>query len=172
MGVFSYLNIKKPASIIWKALSPGRDIENTSETSSEVSGNVAGEEVIIKRGFCSPNIERHLISIGQLKIISHFTLKALYQKKCCTCLCSCGGFFCKEFWLKWLWKYCYQHKKLFVWNVSEIFEVQLPVHRNTVTLWAESWCVFMTSEMLMILHVTKFFCSRFIFIMQIQIFAC
>ena len=77
MGVFSYLNIKKPASIIWKALSPGRDIENTSETSSEVSGNVAGEEVIIKRGFCSPNIERHLISIGQLKIISHFTLKAI-----------------------------------------------------------------------------------------------
>ena len=65
MGVFSYLNIKKPASMIWKALSPSRDIDNTSDAGSEVSASVGSEEVVIKRGFCSPNIERHLIQIGQ-----------------------------------------------------------------------------------------------------------
>ena len=33
MGVFSYLNIKKPASMIWKALSPSRDLSEAQGSS-------------------------------------------------------------------------------------------------------------------------------------------
>ena len=38
MGVFSYLNIKKPASMIWKALSPSRDL-GEAQGSSGGSGS-------------------------------------------------------------------------------------------------------------------------------------
>ena len=47
MGVFSYLNIKKPASMIWKALSPSRDL-GEAQGSSGGSGSdlsVSGEDV-------------------------------------------------------------------------------------------------------------------------------
>ena len=32
MGVFSYLSIKKPASLIWKAFSPSRDVGGGSQS--------------------------------------------------------------------------------------------------------------------------------------------
>ena len=68
MGVFSYLNIKKPASLIWKALSPSRDL-GEAQSGSGGSGSdlsVSGEDVHmvkVTRGLCSPQAERiHLIS--------------------------------------------------------------------------------------------------------------
>lgn len=66
MGVFSYLNIKKPASMIWKALSPSRELsEANNDSNSDISGSLNNEEGIIKRGFCSPHVERALIPIGR-----------------------------------------------------------------------------------------------------------
>ena len=39
MGVFSYLSLKRPANLIWKAFSPGRDIgEEKEDGGSEGSG--------------------------------------------------------------------------------------------------------------------------------------
>ena len=65
MGVFSYLNIKKPASMIWKALSPGREL---SEVTGDNNSDTTEENTEIKRGMCSPNVvvDRHLINIGKI----------------------------------------------------------------------------------------------------------
>ena len=66
MGVFSYLNIKKPASIIWKALSPSRELSDANnDSNSDISNSLNNEEGVIKRGFCSPNVERAFIPIGR-----------------------------------------------------------------------------------------------------------
>ena len=76
MGVFSYLNIKKPASLIWKALSPSRDLGET-QSGSGGSGSdlsVSGEDVHmvkVTRGLCSPQAER-------LQLISGFVQKIMW----------------------------------------------------------------------------------------------
>ena len=74
MGVFSYLNIKKPASMIWKALSPSRDL-GVAQGSSGGSGSdlsVSQDDVHmvkVRRGLCSPQAERMpLVSVGRLSL--------------------------------------------------------------------------------------------------------
>ena len=71
MGVFSYLNIKKPASMIWKALSPSRDL-GEAEGGSGGSGSDLSEcqedlhMVKVRRGLCSPQAQRMpLVSVGR-----------------------------------------------------------------------------------------------------------
>ena len=64
MGVFSYLNIKKPASMIWKALSPSRELGETQggpgEPGTDISGSQEENLGRIKRGFCSPQVSDRL----------------------------------------------------------------------------------------------------------------
>ena len=43
MGVFSYLNLKRPASFIWKALSPSREIGEERTERGKTSENFGGE---------------------------------------------------------------------------------------------------------------------------------
>ena len=50
MGVFSYLNIKKPASLIWKAFSPSRDVGEGQGSSSDLSSHVNKAQSLL----CSP----------------------------------------------------------------------------------------------------------------------
>ena len=47
MGVFSYLSLKRPANLIWKAFSPGRDIgeEKEEEGGSEGNLNSSGGDI-------------------------------------------------------------------------------------------------------------------------------
>ena len=49
MGVFSYLNIKKPASLIWKAFSPSRDVGEGQGSSSDLSSAIKSQSLL-----CSP----------------------------------------------------------------------------------------------------------------------
>ena len=43
MGVFSYLSIKKPASLLWKAFSPSRDVGEVEGATSQCGVSSAGE---------------------------------------------------------------------------------------------------------------------------------
>ena len=46
MGVFSYLNLKRPANLLWKAFSPGRDLgEEKEEDGSEGTLNSSGGDI-------------------------------------------------------------------------------------------------------------------------------
>ena len=72
MGVFSYLNIKKPASMIWKALSPARDLGEGQGSSGGSGSDLSVSQddvhmVKVRRGLCSPQAERMpLVSVGRL----------------------------------------------------------------------------------------------------------
>ena len=51
MGVFSYLSLKRPANLIWKAFSPGRDIgEEKEEGGSEGNLNSSGGDISLASG--------------------------------------------------------------------------------------------------------------------------
>ena len=51
MGVFSYLNLKRPANLIWKAFSPGRDMgEEKEEGGSEGTLNSSGGDISLASG--------------------------------------------------------------------------------------------------------------------------
>ena len=74
MGVFSYLNIKKPASMIWKALSPSRDLGEAQGSSGGSGSDLSVSQddvhmVKVRRGLCSPQAERMpLVSVGRLSL--------------------------------------------------------------------------------------------------------
>ena len=74
MGVFSYLNIKKPASMIWKALSPSRDLSEGQGSSGGSGSDLSVSQddvhmVKVRRGLCSPQAERMpLVSVGRLSL--------------------------------------------------------------------------------------------------------
>ena len=74
MGVFSYLNIKKPASMIWKALSPSRDLGEAQGSSGGSGSDLSMSQddvhmVKVRRGLCSPQAERMpLVSVGRLSL--------------------------------------------------------------------------------------------------------
>ena len=51
MGVFSYLSLKRPANLIWKAFSPGRDIgEEKEDGGSEGNLNSSGGDISLASG--------------------------------------------------------------------------------------------------------------------------
>ena len=51
MGVFSYLNLKRPANLIWKAFSPGRDLgEEKEEGGSSGNLNSSGGDISLASG--------------------------------------------------------------------------------------------------------------------------
>ena len=82
MGVFSYLNIKKPASVLWKAFSPGREtVPEDSPSSSSSSGTVVlvtkdslktlskdsmVEDGAVRRGLCSPQADQRPLTVGRV----------------------------------------------------------------------------------------------------------
>ena len=82
MGVFSYLNIKKPASVLWKAFSPGREtVPEDSSSSSSGSGTVVlvtkdslktlskdpmVEDGAVRRGLCSPQADQRPLTVGRV----------------------------------------------------------------------------------------------------------
>ena len=82
MGVFSYLNIKKPASVLWKAFSPGREtVPEDSPSSSSSSGSVVlvtkdslktlskdsmVEDGAVRRGLCSPQADQRPLTVGRM----------------------------------------------------------------------------------------------------------
>ena len=74
MGVFSYLSIKKPASMIWKALSPSRDLSEAQGSSGGSGSDLSVSQddvhmVKVRRGLCSPQAERMpLVSVGRLSL--------------------------------------------------------------------------------------------------------
>ena len=80
MGVFSYLNIKKPASVLWKAFSPGRETVPEDSPSSS-SGSVVlvtkdslktlskdsmVEDGAVRRGLCSPQADQRPLTVGRV----------------------------------------------------------------------------------------------------------
>ena len=79
MGVFSYLNIKKPASVLWKAFSPGRETapeDSPSSSSSSVllvtkdslktlSKDSMMEDGAVRRGLCSPQADQRPLTVGR-----------------------------------------------------------------------------------------------------------
>ena len=77
MGVFSYLNIKKPASLIWKALSPSRDLGEAQGGSGDSGSDLSECQedlhmVKVVRGLCSPQAERMpLLSVGRLLTLAN-----------------------------------------------------------------------------------------------------
>ena len=51
MGVFSYLNLKRPANLLWKAFSPGRDIgEEKEDGVSQGTLNSSGGDISLASG--------------------------------------------------------------------------------------------------------------------------
>ena len=80
MGVFSYLNIKKPASVLWKAFSPGRETapeDSPSSSSSSVvlvtkdslktlSKDSMVEDGAVRRGLCSPQADQRPLTVGRM----------------------------------------------------------------------------------------------------------
>ena len=80
MGVFSYLNIKKPASVLWKAFSPGRETapEDSPSSSSDsvvlvtkdslktLSKDSMVEDGAVRRGLCSPQADQRPLTVGRM----------------------------------------------------------------------------------------------------------
>lgn len=50
MGVFSYLSLKRPANFIWKAFSPGRDLEEKVDGGSQRTLNSSGGDISLASG--------------------------------------------------------------------------------------------------------------------------
>ena len=81
MGVFSYLNIKKPASVLWKAFSPGRETAPEDSSSSSSASSVVlvtkdslktlskdsmVEDGAVRRGLCSPQADQRPLTVGRV----------------------------------------------------------------------------------------------------------
>ena len=89
MGVFSYLNIKKPASVLWKAFSPGRETvpEDSPSSSSGSASSVVlvtkdslktlskdsmVEDGAVRRGLCSPQADQRPLTVGRMHTANIF----------------------------------------------------------------------------------------------------
>ena len=80
MGVFSYLNIKKPASVLWKAFSPGREtvpedsppsssgsvVLVTKDSLKTLSKDSMVEDGAVRRGLCSPQADQRPLTVGRV----------------------------------------------------------------------------------------------------------
>ena len=93
MGVFSYLNIKKPASVLWKAFSPGRETVPEDSPSSSSSSSVVlvtkdslktlskdsmVEDGAVRRGLCSPQADQRPLTVGRVHTANIQTSKNIW----------------------------------------------------------------------------------------------